>query len=194
MNNILRNPFETYSENKLLTIGSIVTILFSYISYLLYSRLDGLLDIHFTEHIKYYQPLFDNLINILVCTLLLFILGQYINRKTRFIDILAVSIVARIPFYPLILVNINNYLSDTTKVIVDNANSEAVQQIPPSTLAIILVFSILAIAALICYMILLYKGFKTATNSKGKKPLALFIITILLIELISKMSINFLNY
>lgn len=194
MNKILVNPFETESENRLITIGSIITVLFSYVAFLLYSRMDGLLDMHITDTIALHQPLLDNLINIATCSIFLYILGLYINKKTRFVDILAASIVARIPMYPLLLLNINGFLNNASKVVVENSTPEAISQIPPSALATILVFALLAIGALIWYMILLYKGFKISTNSKGSKPVALFIIMILIIEIVSKAFINILNY
>lgn len=194
MNNPLQNPFENYSEYKLITFGSVVTILFSYIAFLLYSRMDGLLDIHFATEIGIHQPLLDNLINIITCSILLYVLGLYINKKTRLVDIIAVSIVARIPFYPLLLLNINDVLRSSSAIIVENATPEAIHQIPPSSLAIILIFAVLAIGALIWYMILLFKGFKTATNLKGNKYVALFVIMIFIIEFTSKIIIQSLNY
>lgn len=194
MNSILYNPFEIYTERKLITVGSIITIVFSYIAFLVYIRFDGLVDMHFSDHIVPLQPLLDNTINIITCSIFLFVLGKYINRKTRFIDILAVSIVARFPFYPLLLLNINNFLKNSTEGIIENSKPELIHQISPSSLVIILLFALLAIGALIWYMILLYRGFKTATNSKGNKPIALFVITIFIVELISKLAIHFINY
>ena len=190
MNSLLSNPFEKYKESTLITIGSIVTILFSGIAFFLYIRLDGLLDMHFADELKIHHPLLDNIVNILTCSLVLFILGKYINPKTRFIDIFAASIVARIPYYPLILLNINDVLRDATKSVVENSTPDLIHQIPTSSLTFILVFALLSIGALIWYMILLYKGFKTATNAKGSKPIVLFIISILLIEVVSKIIIN----
>ncbi len=194
MNSILYNPFDIYTERKLITVGSIITIVFSYIAFLVYIRFDGLVDMHFSDHIVPLQPLLDNTINIITCSIFLFVLGKYINRKTRFIDILAVSIVARFPFYPLLLLNINNFLKNSTEGIIENSKPELIHQISPSSLVIILLLALLAIGALIWYMILLYRGFKTATNSKGNKPIALFVITIFIVELTSKLVIHFINY
>lgn len=195
MNNTIRNPFETHSETKLITLGSFVTLVFSIIAYMLYTRFDGLIDMHFSNDIRLMQPLLDNTVNIIACSVFLFALGKYINPKTRFVDILAASIIARIPMYPLLLLNINGYLQNNVKVIVENSTSpEAIQNIPTDSLIVLLVFALLAIGALIWYMILLYRGFKTATNSKGSKPVALFIITILLIEITTKFLIHLLNY
>ena len=194
MNNILKNPFETYSEFKLIKFGGLLTVIFSYIAFLLYYRMDGLLDMHFSDQVHMYQPLIDNLINIFTCSIFLYILGLYINRKTRFIDMLAVSIVARIPLYPLLLLNINNVLKDASANIMEHATPESINQISGGALTLILVFAVFAIAALIWYMILLYNGFKTATNSKGGKAIALFIIMVLIIELVTKFLTHALNY
>lgn len=190
MNNLLSNPFEKYKESTLITIGSIITVLFSVIAFFLYIRLDGLLDMHFSDELKIHHPLLDNIVNIFTCSVVLFILGKYINPKTRFIDILATSIIARIPYYPLILLNINDVLREATKSVIGYSTPDLIHQIPKSSLIFILIFALLSVVALIWYMILLYRGFKTATNAKGNKPVVLFIISILLIEVISKIIIN----
>ncbi len=194
MNNIFKNPFEIYSENKLIIFGSLITTLFSYVAFLLYFRMDGLMDIHFADQVLIHQPLLDNFINILTCSILLYALGLYLNKKTRFIDILATSIIARVPLYPLLLLNINNILKDASKSMIESSTPENIEHFSPEALTITLIFALLALAALVWYMILLYKGFKTATNSKGNKPIALFIIMVLIIEITSKFLIHSLNY
>ncbi len=194
MNKILTNPFEKYTENKLILIGSLATIIFSYVAFLSSYRLNALLDIHLSDNITIYQPLVDNIINVFTCSIILYLLGLYINNKTRYIDILTISLVSRIPLYPLLIINMEGILEDLAPYTKGHINPENIEQIDPTSFVWIIIFSLCAIGALIWYMILLYNGFKISTNSKGKKPVALFIISILLLEFLTYQLIKVLNY
>ncbi|MGB1294235.1 MAG: YIP1 family protein [Flavobacteriales bacterium] len=191
MKNILMNPFETQTEQKLLSVGISAALVASVLAYFLNARFDGLFDMHFTTQIEMFHPLIDNGINILLSALVLFGIGKYINKKTRFVDVLAVAAVARIPYYPLMFVNVKGFMKAATDVIMANANPENIGNIPPTSLAIILCFALVAIAAIIWYIMLLYRGFKVATNAKGNSALGLFIVAVLIIEFITKLSINY---
>lgn len=185
------NPFETQTEQKLLSVGISAALVASVLAYFLNARFDGLFDMHFTTQIEMFHPLIDNGINILLSALVLFGIGKYINKKTRFVDVLAVAAVARIPYYPLMFVNVKGFMKAATDVIMANANPENIGNIPPTSLAIILCFALVAIAAIIWYIMLLYRGFKVATNAKGNSALGLFIVAVLIIEFITKLSINY---
>lgn len=191
MKSILMNPFETQTEQKLLSVGISAALVASVLAYFLNARFDGLFDMHFTTQIEMFHPLIDNGINILLSALVLFGIGKYINKKTRFVDVLAVAAVARIPYYPLMFVNVKGFMKAATDVIMANANPENIGNIPPTSLAIILCFALVAIAAIIWYIMLLYRGFKVATNAKGNSALGLFIVTVFIIEFITKLSINY---
>lgn len=191
MKNILMNPFETQTEQKLLSVGISAALVASVLAYFLNARFDGLFDMHFTTQIEMFHPLIDNGINILLSALVLFGIGKYINKKTRFVDVLAVAAVARIPYYPLMFVNVKGFMKAATDVIMANSNPENIGNIPPTSLAIILCFALVAIAAIIWYIMLLYRGFKVATNAKGNSALGLFIVAVLIIEFITKLSINY---
>ncbi|MGB0869671.1 MAG: YIP1 family protein [Flavobacteriales bacterium] len=191
MKNILMNPFETQTEQKLLSVGISAALVASVLAYFLNARFDGLFDMHFTTQIEMFHPLIDNGINILLSALVLFGIGKYINKKTRFVDVLAVAAVARIPYYPLMFVNVKGFMKAATDVMMANANPENIGNIPPTSLAIILCFALVAIAAIIWYIMLLYRGFKVATNAKGNSALGLFIIAVFIIEFLTKLSINY---
>lgn len=193
MNKTFTNPFEIHSEQKLISTGLIALLLSSILGYFVNARFDGLLDMHFVETIKSYQPFLDNSINVLISAIILFAVGKFINPKTRFVDILAISLVARIPYYPLLLVNINDFMSATTALIVENSDPQNIENLSLSALVIILAFALIALGALIWYIILLYRGFKVATNAKGKSALGYFITAIILIEITTKFSISYLN-
>lgn len=183
---LLFKPFEKYSEKTLLLAGIIFTLIGSFVSYTFNIRFDGVFDIHIESNDLFYQALLDNLINIFCLILFLYISTKYINKKTRLIDILTTSMVARVPLYLLPFFNINGMISKASEEIIQFANPELISQISFSNLFIIVVFGIIAILFLVWYISLLFNGFKVASNAKGKVPIILFSISLLLAEVLSK--------
>lgn len=190
---LLFKPFEKYSEKTLLLVGVIFTLIGSFVSYTFNIRFDGVFDIHFVSNALFYQALLDNLINIFCLILFLYISTKYINKKTRLIDILTTSMVARVPFYLLPFFNINGMIGKASEEIIQFANPELISQISSSNLFIIVVFGIITILFLVWYISLLFNGFKVASNAKGKVPIILFSISLLFAEILSKFLIFQLN-
>lgn len=194
---LLINPFESISETKLLVFGIITTLLASYLAFLLNGRFDGVIDLHFTEDVEKLQPLIDNAINFVSLFIFLFIAGKIINSKTRAVDIATPILVAKIPYYILLLFNINDFIYSSTSSLLQKVNPENPSQMPnidPGTLAVILPFALLSIAFLIWFIVLLYYGFKTATNSKTPAHKMYFIGAIILAEILSSVLISTINY
>ena len=182
----LYNPFEIFSEKQLLIFGIIVLILGSYIGYLFKGRFDGVVDLHFMKNVTLQEVFVDNLINTLLLSVFLFLLGLFINSKTRLIDILNTSLIARIPFYVLPFFNSNNKMIQTTERLMEMTSSNTMESLPAVDVFFIVVFGILALITLIWFSILLWNGFKVATNAKGTKAVVLFITAVLLAEIVSK--------
>ncbi|PKG43647.1 hypothetical protein [Psychroflexus sp. MES1-P1E] len=183
---LLFKPFEKYSEKTLLLIGVFFTLLGSFFAYVFNIRFDGIIDIHIVPNTFSYQALLDNLINIFCLVLFLYISTKYINKKTRLIDILNTALVARAPFYILPFFNINGVIKKASEDVIQFANPELISQISSSNLFIIIVFGIITILFLVWYISLLFNGFKVASNAKGKTPIILFVISLLLAEVLSK--------
>jgi len=53
-------------------------------------------------------------------------------------------------------------------------------------LILILVFALIGILILVWFVVLAYNGFKVATNAKGTKSTLLFIVSLLVAEILSK--------
>ena len=193
MKTLLFKPFEKYSEKTLLLVGVIFTLIGSFVSYTFNIRFDGVFDVHIVSNTFFYQALLDNLVNIFCLIIFLYISTKYINRKTRLIDILTTSMVARVPFYLLPFLNINGVISRASEDIIQFANPELISQITFSNLLIITVFGIITILFLVWYVSLLFNGFKVASNAKGKVSIILFIISLLFAETLSKFLIFQLN-
>ena len=189
MNTLLFKPFEKYSENKLLIVGTLATLAGIYLATTFNIRFDGVLDVHTVEKVSYLQALLDSLIDIISLVLLLFLAAKYSNPKTRFIDIITTALIARIPLYFLSFGNWNNMLYKAGETILQRLTPEAISEIPSATFWLLAVFSIGSIIVLIWYISLLFNGFKTASNAKGKKAVYIFIGALIIAEIISKIAI-----
>lgn len=192
MKTLLFNPFERYLEKDLLLAGTILTLIGSGFAYFLHGRFDGVLDLHFVLEIVWWQPFVDNLINILSLSILLFIAAKIINSRTRFVDILIASVVAKIPYYFLLLFNINGFISEISSRMV---HPETLQVLDLSfrTMVPILIFTFFSILIAIWFITLLYNGYKVASHAKGTKAVVLFIAAIVIAEVISKILISQFN-
>ena len=183
---LLFKPFEKYSEKTLLLVGILFTLLGSFFAYVFNIRFDGVIDVHIVTNSLPYQALLDNLVNIFCLVLFLYISSKYINKKTRLIDIVNAALVARAPFYLMPFFNINGVIQKASDDVIQFANPELISQISSSNLCILIVFGIIAILFLVWYISLLFNGIKVASNAKGKTPIILFIISLLLAEILSK--------
>ncbi|MEO8516114.1 MAG: hypothetical protein ABI426_05180, partial [Flavobacterium sp.] len=136
------------------------------------------------------QPLLDTLINTICGTVVFFIIGKKINQKTRLIDILTTCLIARTPSYLLTFLNINGFINNATSKILTQINPEKLDNIPTIDLGILMITGIITIPILVWFFVLLYNGFKTATNAKETKHTFLFILGIIITEIITKILIK----
>lgn len=195
MKTLLFNPFEKYDENKLIIFGSAFTLVGSYLGYIFQGRFDGVLDLHFPGTVALFEPFIDNAINICILFIVLLALGRYINPKTRVIDILTTIMIARIPIYLLAFSNYQNYNFELGKKILTSLDLNNPQNglgIEPSEMFFLALFTGLTILFMVWFVILLFNGFRVATNSKGINNNLLFAAAIILSEIITKIIFTFL--
>lgn len=190
---LLINPLERILEKKLLVFGVLTLIIGAVIGFSFKGRYDGVLDVHFVDEIQIYTPILDIAISVLCVTMLLFALGSFINKKTRFIDILIAALVAKVPFYFLPLLNYKNGLSTATNKIIQSLSSAASPDLNSSEITLLAASSLFSLIALIWSIILLYNGFKTATNAKETKHNLYFAIALIVSEILSKTIIYLIN-
>ena len=191
---LLFNPFEDFLERKLLLFGSVTLICGSFIGYVFKGRYDGVLDVHFVDQIRIHEPFVDLLIGIACATLLLYILGYSINKKTRWIDVLITVIIAKIPFYLLPFLNFNNGISVASNKIIQSLTSTVENlNLTSNEIVLLVISSILSLLALVWSVILLFNGYKTATNSKEIKHTLFFIVVLIISEFLSKVVITLIN-
>lgn len=184
-------PFETLQELQLLTVGGLLLVIFSFLAYYLNARFAGLLSISFVEEVRLHQPLLDALLNTLTLTLCMYGLAYFVNSKTRFIDLLATALIAQIPFYPLILFNIKSYSLYLYSYIIENIqNPYAFLDLPTFYIVLYVSQIIYALIALVLFCILLYQGFKIATNAKKVAQNLLLIPAVIIAVIITKLLIT----
>jgi hypothetical protein len=193
MKTILFNPFENYSEKQLLLFGFLLAIVATALSIVLNGRFDGVLDLHFVEKTILIVSIIDMAIGISVLTFSLYIIGKIINKKTRLIDILSTCLIAKIPFYFLLFFNINNKMFIITLKLLDFLSQKKAINLETLDLSLLVFSGIATFTCLIWSVILLYNGFKTATNVKETKHIILFILSIITAEVVSKIILFNLN-
>lgn len=187
---LIFNPFERYSIEKLITIGSIALIIGSLLGFYFKGHFDGALDLHFDHTISLKQAFLGNAVSTLCLFLAFGIVGKIIYSKTRWIDVLAVSLVARLPLYILTFTNfkdINYELGQALMLAITNPE----RNIPMDAIIISSIFGFVALVFAVWMIILLYNGFKLITNGKGIKYVLSFITAIIISEIISKTILYF---
>src|SRR5690606_18905662 len=174
------NPFEKYSESRLISFGLAFYVIGSLMAYFFHTRFDNFLHMVAVETIQIHQPFIDNLIILVVLFIVFFVFGKLVYPKTRAIDVLALVLIGNAPFYLMSLSNINDLSLKSTDAILTAMESGAATDISGVALAYLSIVGIVSIAVLIWIIALFYNGFKTAANAKGAKAVLLFIIAIIL--------------
>lgn len=178
------NPFEKYSEKQLMTFG-IVVLLITIIVKIYFEDYNILYvnNVKTPNHIPYYtlRGNIIQIIKILPIFISLLIFGKLINIKTRAIDIFNTVAIYKFPLLIAYLLRVfwnrNNHMT---------INSDLKTLKTLSTDVLLNAFAVmLAILAIIYSIILLYNGFKTATNLKEKRHKLLFFILIIFIMTMS---------
>lgn len=190
---ILINPFEKYAEKPLFLFGLAFLFIGSYLGFLFNTKFDSILHISPIENSSLISSMVQNLLIIFLLTIVLFLLGKYYNTKTRFVDILNVSLISRIPFYFSTLLNINNLNKTITDKLIKNVDT--IQNLNFTTFEYLFLFivTIIGLLTIIWFAILIWNGFKTATNAKTKKEIILFSITLIITNFISAYIIHLIN-
>ena len=186
---ILLNPFEKYSDKALLFLGIITTVIGCFLAYNFNAKFDGVIDLHFDKQVSFSDSSTYIIIDVVVLTILLYLVGKYINKKTRLIDIISTVLISRIPLYFCTIFNLNDKSYIISNKVLEIAVSKKIDSLSANEIAFMLFQAIALITALIWFVILLFNGFKIATNSKVTKHTLLFVLAIIVAEIISKIII-----
>lgn len=186
MKTLLFNPFTRYSEHPLFLFGLITAIAGVVFASLTNTYYDGVLDTHFGKDVSLKTAAFQSLINSVSIVLVFYPVGKWINSKTRLIDIFNLSLIVKIPAYFMMPLNINNWAYSKTEPLIEAISNPFNLQFTPEMILFLILSSILAILVFAWLIVLLYNGFKVATNLKGTRHIIMFIIAIIVAEVVSK--------
>ena len=187
----LLNPFDKFSDKTLITASAWSTIIGVFLGFVCNARFDGIIDLHFGANISLLESLLFVFFDITILVILLFALAKLINNKSRLLDLLIAVLLARTPIYLLSIANIGNKMFDMGVIINQKISNGQIFDISISMQFILVAMSIISFLAIIWFCILLFNGFKTATNIKQKKHILYFIAIVLIAEIVSKILISY---
>lgn len=147
-------------------------------------RFDGVLDLHFIPIANATKTVTDVLINVVTLTIVFFIFGRIVNSKTRLIDCLNVAFISRIPFYIVSALNITGQMYSWSNYLTNKVLNHQLD-FTSSEIFYLIILTSSGLLALALSIIVLFKGFKTATNAKTTKHYLVFVAALLVSEIIS---------
>lgn len=184
MKTLLFNPFKKYSEQQLLVFGLVTALISIFLSGITNTYFFGLFKIHHALELSIITAILEYITIALCYVIVLYSLGRYINPKVRIIDIINVVLIAKIPLAFLTFLNINDWAYRQTENLMQSFSDPYNLQLTTELSIFLAVTSVLAISALVWLVILLYNGFKTASNFKDTKHIFFLIISVIATETI----------
>ena len=184
------NPFSKFSEKSLLMAGILFLVVGSFIGYYFGVTYDGIFDVHISP-VTFTESLTENVINVGILSLLLFIAGIIINSKTRIIDVLNVALISRFPIYLAGLLANNQRISEISEQLIDSVHQETPASVSSSDMMVLMLFSAVLILLLVYQLMLMVFGFKTAVNARKWQHWLFFGIALIAAEMISKAIIHY---
>jgi len=187
----LLNPIAFYNDRKLLIANLIIFAVGTALAVLVQAWFCSTIQLLFKSKINIYETTIENIIAISLLTLVFFTAGKIINKKTRLIDCLNLSLYTRIPFYIISLLNFNGALSRNMPIELEDGS---IKIPPPSSLAtdyiISFITSCLNIVVIIFLLVVIYRSFKTLSNAKKTSDYIIFVGIFLLVTILSPIIIN----
>ena len=175
----LFNPFSKFSEKTLLAIGILASILLIIACYFTNTKMDSLLHISPAKDLSFNSIALYTIISLIYAIVLLFILGKIFNSKTRIIDIVNAVLVSQVPVIVIVLGTKLIKLDKISKQIAETSAQNKVLDINIFDLMYLMVFSFGSLIFIIYSFVLLFNGFKTATNIKKWQHIVIFAFVLL---------------
>ena len=168
----LFNPFEKYSEYKLLLFGILSFILTPFVSYYTQNRMTSFMRFDSPEEVLTLKSSFLYCsVSIVSIILILYLIAIVFNKRSRFIDITNTILVSNAINIPILLLT---HLIDVNKAFSSDGINENFYQYIINLLFIILITAFV-ISLVIYSIVLFFNGFKTATNIKKLPQIILFV-------------------
>ncbi|WP_454060076.1 YIP1 family protein [Elizabethkingia ursingii] len=168
----LFNPFEKYSDYKLLLFGILFFLLTPFVSYYTQNRMTSFMRFDRPEEVLTLKSSFLYCsVSIASIILILYLIAIVFNKRSRFIDITNTILVSNAINIPALLLT---HLIDVNKAFSsEGINENFYQNI--INLLLIIVTTAIVIALVVYSIVLFFNGFKTATNIKKWPQIVLFV-------------------
>ncbi|MBM7421139.1 MULTISPECIES: YIP1 family protein [Chryseobacterium] len=183
------NPFEKFDEKILLFIGLLFFVLIIPLCYWTNTCFISIYRIAPFKATHFYDLIIPTSISFAVMILTLFLLGKAFYRKTRIIDIANTVFISQIPLIILIPFENFDFIKKAIERVVDY-QSHPTEIFPFVDFAVMILFTIANIGCLIYSIVILYNGFKTATNIKKWQHIVLFCIVTFLTVIVCQIFNN----
>lgn len=184
---LIFNPFEKFDDKTLFIAGFVIFLITVGIGYFTGYKLDGIMHFDKLNSEKIVSEMALSFSVVIITILLIWGLGKIFNKRTRLIDITNTVLISMFPvFFMLILGEIPFFkkaLLSTAKQAQENPT------VPSPEMFIAILFAMLMLPLLIYNIILLYNGFKTATNSKKWQHIAIFFAVVFIFNFITQILI-----
>ncbi|PUB28554.1 hypothetical protein C8J95_107129 [Elizabethkingia sp. YR214] len=168
----LFNPFEKYSDYKLLLFGILFSLLTPFVSYYTQNRMTSFMRFDRPEEALTLKSSFLYCsVSIASIILILYLIAIVFNRRSRFMDITNTILVSNAINIPILLLT---HLIDVNKAFSSEGINENFYQYIINLLFIIITTAIV-ISLVIYSIVLFFNGFKTATNIKKLPQIILFV-------------------
>lgn len=177
MNTWLLRPFTYIAGSKALLAGWMMMLITSVVAYFSKTHFDGAIDAHIgTTVTPYFIYLLETLLSWGCMVLACYAAAAFFARTSfRLIDIAGTLALARAP---LLLVALINFAMPATVV-------------PTAITPMVIVLALICLPIFIWMLVLMYQAFSISVNLKGNKAVIIFIITLLVAEVVSKVLMHF---
>lgn len=183
------NPFEKYDEKTLFIVGMAFLILLIPICYWTNAYFISIYRISYLKTSNFYDIVIPTVISFVSPIIILYLLGIILYRKTRIIDIINTVLISQIPLILLLLTEKTHYIKTVgDRVRVYQNNPSGIFPFLDFIMMLLVIF--ITLGSLIYSSVLIYNGFKTATNIKKWQHITLFCIVIFLTVIICQIFNN----
>ncbi|MFC2088696.1 hypothetical protein ACFLSX_03765 [Calditrichota bacterium] len=184
---ILFNPFEYLNSKQTLYLGLVAVLLASAFGALNNGHFDGVLDFHFGKPAPFWYYIYESIVNLLSITLFLLIGNYVLKGKLDTINTLGTQALARFPTIFISLVPFSpQFKTISTKIAAYPRNINEIVSADTSEFVIFTIFAIFMIMMSIWMVYLMYVGFSKHLESTKPKKIFVFIISLILAEILSK--------
>lgn len=181
------NPFEKYSETALLVAGLIAFAGMNAACLLVGNMMDGVLHWEDAKDFSVQKILVTNGGILLSTIVLFFIFGKIINRNTRLVDVANAFLLSLIPSTLVLLWGKIPAFDHSQKNIAATVGDEAKLLAHSSDLALGIFSALVALPLIVYIVILMYNGFKIATNMKKTWQIIVFFLLLFIFNSITQM-------